>query len=288
MLSLKIQFILTFIFILFGTLYYIKSKSFEEKNIGLIITSFVQGLVLSVMFPKYLLLAPILALLYYVIFYNIWSLKFLLKSPKLEPYNDKALIGSLKEIPEISHIKFNLRKYSGEKSLNANVIPPIPLLSSEYKISFGEDLISKFTLEEKMIVLAHEVGHALNKHIFKKVIMQSTLIFVLGFISFGMNLIVLNYFKDYFIYFDSTATLILLLVGIIGINMISWHVEYDADKMAIQLTNDIKSFESTFMKFGEDNHDKNYGKILNLLVYSHPLLHNRIKRAKKIANIVNE
>lgn len=287
MLSVKIEIIL-FIIVFFGTLYYIKSKSFEEKNIGLIITSFVQGLVLSVMFPKYLLLAPILALLYYVIFYNIWSLKFLLKSPKLEPYNDKALIGSLKEIPEISHIKFNLRKYSGEKSLNANVIPPIPLLSSEYKISFGEDLISKFTLEEKMIVLAHEVGHALNKHILKKGIMQSILIFVLGFASFGMNLIVLNHFKSYFIYFDYTATFILLLVGIIGINTISWYVEYDADKMAIQLTNDIKNFESAFLKFDEDDHYKNYGKILNLLVYSHPLLHNRIKKVKEISNTIDK
>ena len=287
MLSVKIEIIL-FIIVFFGTLYYIKSKSFEEKNIGLIITSFVQGLVLSVMFPKYLLLAPILAILYYVIFYNIWSLKFLLKSPKLEPYNDKALIESLKEIPEISHIKFNLRKYSGEKSLNANVIPPIPLLSSEYKISFGEDLISKFTLEEKMIVLAHEVGHALNKHILKKVIMQFILIFVLGFTSFGMNLIVLNCFKSCFIYYNSTATFILLLVGIIGINTISWYVEYDADKMAIQLTNDIKNFESAFLKFDEDYHYKNYGKILNLLVYSHPLLHNRIKRIKEISNTFDE
>lgn len=284
MLSVKIQFILTFIVVLFGTLYYIKSKSFEEKNIGLIITSFVQGLVLSVMFPKYLLLAPILALLYYMIFYNIWSLKFLLKSPKFEPYNDKALIESLKNIPEISHIKFNLRKYTEEESFNAFVIPPIPLLSSEYKISFGEDLISKFTLEEKMIVLAHEIGHALNKHILKKGIMQSILIFVLGFASFGMNLIVLDYFKDYFIYFDYTATLILLLVGIIGINMISWHVEYDADKRAIQLTNDLQNFESTFLKFGGEHPTKNYGKILNLLVYSHPLLHDRIKRAREICD----
>ncbi len=288
MLSVKIKLILAFIIVFFGTLYYIKSKSFEEKNIGLIITSFVQGLVLSVMFPKYLLLAPILALLYYVIFYNIWSLKFLFKSPKFEPYNDKALIESLKKIPEMSHIKFNLRKYSGEKSLNANVIPPIPLLSSKYKISFGEDLISKFTLEEKMIVLAHEVGHALNKHILKKVIMQAILIFVLGIAYFGMNLIVLNCFKSYFIYFDYTATFILLLVGIIGINTISWYVEYDADKMAIQLTNDIKNFESAFLKFDEDHHYKNYGKILNLLVYSHPLLHNRIKRVKEISNIFDE
>lgn len=288
MLSVKIQIILAFILVLLGTLYYIKSKSFEEKNIGLIITSFVQGLVLSVMLPKYLLYAPILALAYYMIFYNIWSLKFIFKSPKSETYNDKALIELLKNIPGISHIKFNLRKYSGENSFNANVIPPIPLLSSEYKISFGEDLISKFTLEEKMIVLAHEIGHALNKHILKKLIMQSILIFVLGFASFGMNATVLNYFKTYFIYFDYTATLILLLVGIIGINTISWYIEYDADKIAIQLTNDVKNFESTFLKFDEKRHDKNYGKILNLLVYSHPLLHNRIKRAKEIVNIVDE
>ena len=52
--------------------------------------------------------------------------------------------------------------------------------------------------------------------------------------------------------------------------------------MAIQLTKDITNFESAYLKLDEKHHNKDYGRIINLLVYSHPLFVNRIKRAKEI------
>lgn len=281
--DVQIKLLLSFILILIITFYYINSKSFKEKNVGLIFTSFIQGLLLSVIFPRYVFYAPIMALVYYVIFYNIWNIIFLLKSNKLEPYNDETLIQSLNKFPEISHLRFKFRKYSGEKSLNANVMPPIPPFSNEYKISFGEKLISRFTLEEKIVVLAHEIGHILKKHIWVQGILQAALFVILVLVSLGFNLIVLTYFKNYFVYFDYAITLIVLLVGIIGINTISWRNEYDADKMAIQLTKDIINFESAFLKLDDEGyHNKDYRTIINLLVYSHPLLVKRIKRAKEI------
>lgn len=281
--DVQIKLLLSFILIFIITLYYINSKSFKEKNIGLIFTSFIQGLLLSVIFPRYVFYAPIIALVYYVIFYNIWSLKFLFKFNKLGPYNDETLIQSLNKFPEISHLKFKFRKYSDEKSLNANVMPTIPPFSNEYKISFGEKLISRFTLEEKIVVSAHEISHILKRHILVQGILQSVLFVVLALVSLGFNLIVLIYLKNYFVYFDYAITLIVLLAGIIGINIISWRNEYDANKMAILLTKDITNFESAYLKLDDEKyHNKDYGTIINLLVYSHPLLVNRIKRAKEI------
>ena len=280
--NLKKDLIVAFILLLIFTIYYTRSKSFEERNIGLVITSFVQGLLLSVIFPAYLLHAPILSLSYYLPFSYFWNISFILKSQKLEEYNDEKLVRTLREIPGIKKFKFKFRKYSGKNSLNASVIPPIPFISNKYQISFGDELISKFTLEEKMVVLAHEIGHVLRKH----VLLQSFLFFLvfigLIFLSFRLNLLVLTYARSSFVLFDCIITFILFIIGIIGLNLISWYAEYDADKKAIQLTRDIKNFESAFLKLGGGHPNKDYGIVINLIVYTHPLLKNRIKRGKDI------
>jgi len=45
----------------------------------------------------------------------------------------------------------------------------------------------------------------------------------------------------------------------------------------------VTNFESAYLKLDDEKyHNKDYGTIINLLVYSHPLLVNRIKRAEEI------
>jgi Zn-dependent protease with chaperone function len=281
--NLKKDLIVAFIILLICTIYYTRSKSFEERNVGLVIFSFVQGLLLSVIFPIYLLHAPILALAYYLFFSYFWAITFMFKSQKLEEYDeDEKLVQTLREIPGIKKFEFKFRKYSGTNSLNANVIPLFPFISNKYQISFGDELISKFTVEEKMVVLAHEIGHVLKKHM----LLQSFLFFLvligLFFLSLRLNLLVLTYARSSFVLFDYIITFILFIIGIIGLNLISWYAEYDADKKAIQLTKDIKNFESTFLKLGEGCPNKDYGIVINLIVHSHPLLNNRIKKGKEV------
>jgi len=281
-LNLKTELIIAFIIIFLCTIYYTRSKSFEERNIGLVITSFIQGLLLSVIIPAYLLLAPILALGYYIFFSYLWDIIFIFKSKKLEEYNDEKLVQTLRKIPEIKKFKFKFRKHAGKNSLNANVISPIPFISNKYQISFGEELISKFTLGEKVFVFTHEIGHVLKKHGVLKSFLFFLVFLVLLFLSFKLNLLVLTYARSSFVLFDYIITFILFIIGIVGLNLILWYTEYDADKKAIQLTKDVKSFESAFLKLGEGHHNKNYGTVINLIVYTHPLLKNRIKRGKMI------
>ncbi len=280
--NLKGDLIAAFIVLLICTIYYTRSKSFEGRNIGLVITSFTQGLLLSVIFPIYLLYAPILSLAYYLFFCYFGVIIFMFKSQKLEEYNDNKLVQTLREIPEIKTFEFKFRKYTGKDSLNAIVIPPLPFISNRYQISFGDKLISKFTMEEKVVVLVHEIGHALKKHVLLKSFLLFLVLIGLIFLSFRLNLLVLTYARSSFVLFDYIITFILFIIGIIGINLISWYAEYDADKKAIQLTKDIKNFESTLLKLGEDHPDKNYGIVINLMVYTHPLLNNRIKKGKEI------
>lgn len=277
----KIIFIMFFIIIILFTIYYIFSTNFKERNFGLLITSFIQGLLLSVIFPNYLFMASILALVYFLFFSYFWNIKFIFKSRRLDVYNDGELIRFLRKIPELKNFEFELKKYSGINSFNANVIPPIPFISNKVRISFGEQLISKLTLEEKLFVIAHEISHALNKHFLKKGILVVILIIVLSYISFFFNLIALSYAKNYFVLFDYINTSFFFIIGIIGINLISWRYEYDADKKGVYLTKDSKNFESGLLKLEECHPLKSYGTIINLIVYTHPVTNDRIKKMKR-------
>lgn len=263
------------------TIYYTFSNNFKERNFGLLITSFIQGLLLSVIFPNYLFMASILALVYFLFFSYFWNIKFIFKSRRLDVYNDGELIRSLRKIPEFKNFEFEFNKYSGINSFNANVIPSIPFISNKFRISFGEQLISKLTLEEKLSVLAHEISHALNKHFLKKGVLIFILIIILGYISLFFNLIVLSYAKNYFVLLDYINTFIFFIIGIIGINLISWHYEYDADKKGICLTKEFKNFESMLLKLEESHPFKNYGTIINLIVYTHPITNDRIEKVKR-------
>lgn len=266
------------------TIYYNRSKSFKERNFGLVLTSFFQGILLSVIFPKYLFFASILALLYYLFFSYFWQIKFLFTSQRLNEYDDEKLVNYLKQLPEIKKFAFEFKKYSGINSLNAYVMPPIPFITNKFKISFGEELISKFTFGEKKFVLAHEIGHALKKHFLTAPVLFFLLVMGLGFVSLILNIIVLIVDRNYFVQFDYISTFFLFITGIIGINLISWHYEYDADKKAIQLTRDVKSFESGLSKLEYGRTLKDYGRLINLIIYTHPLTNNRIKNGKEFYN----
>ena len=189
-----VQIIFILIFII--TFYHVySSMSFIKKNVGLIFISFIQGLLLSVIFPNLVLIAPIMALGYYLIFYKIRRLisKYF-KSNKLEPYNDEPLIQSLNRFSEISHLKFKFYKDLGDNPLNAYVNNTF---SNEYQISFGDEIISKFSLEEKIIISVHEIGHILKKHIgVKGISVVTVLIIGFGLVLSGFNSIVSTYFKN--------------------------------------------------------------------------------------------
>jgi len=109
------------------------------------------------------------------------------------------------------------------------------------------------------------------------------LIFIgLYFASFKLNLLVFAYARTSFVWFDYIITFILFICGIIGLNLISWYIEYGADKKAIQLTKDFKSFESASLRVEKNYPTKDYGAVINLIFYTHPLIMNRIKRGKEI------
>ena len=271
----KISLFLVFIILALITIYYNRSKHFEERNLGQLIVSFLQGIIIGLIFPEYFQYASILALSYYLISINIWAMiPFFLKSfsGKFEDYNDEQLIRELKKISEIENLKFILKKYSSNNSMNAFCLP-------KNQIILGEELILNLTTAEKIFVIAHEIGHILNKDFIKKSIENIALMIILVLISIKLYPVIIVS-KETYAYF--LINFMIFISGILVLNLISWHSEYDADKKAFQLTKDKKSLESAFTKLKERSHDKDYGMIINLIVYNHPLIKDRIKRCEKL------
>lgn len=255
------------------TIYYSnRSKHFEERNLIQLFVSFLQGVIIVLIFPKYFQFASIFALVYY--FISINTIKMLkLTSGKHEDYIDEELNHELKKISEIKNFKFSFKKYSSENSMNAYVFLPKKL------IFLGDELISKLTIAEKMFVISHEIGHILEKDSIKNPIKCFVVVIILGLISIISYPVVIELNESY-VYL--LINLMIFISGIIGLNYIMWHSEYNADKKALQLTNDKKSLESAFTKLKERSYNKDYGMIINLIVYDHPLTKDRIIRSEKL------
>lgn len=141
-------------------------------------------------------------------------------------------------------------------------------------IVIGEELISKLTIGEKTFVISHEFAHILEKHRRKKSIRFFIFIICLLFIS-----LISNYFINAYLLISFS----IFISGIIGSNLISWQLEYDADRKALQLTKDKNSLESALNKLKEGPHDRDYGVMINLILYDHPLINDRIKRCEKFS-----
>lgn len=267
------------------TLYYSKSKNYRTGQLGLIATSIVQGVFISMTLNPSnfgFIYAVEYSVIYYIIFYYVWAMRNLFVKKNIVDYENEGLSNLIKEYGGKLSNKIQLKKLLGKNSFNAYSKPS----SSKYQIIFGAELIEKLTKEELKPILAHEISHIQKKHGWKKSLFAFPLI-LLVITSIEVNkLIILTYLQTsnlliYSLYWVSIT--IFFIVCILDINIFSWWIEYGADKNAIKLTKDIKTFKSAFNKIDEVLKYKDYGRFLNLLIHDHPIIKSRIKKVEEIA-----
>lgn len=161
-------------------------------------------------------------------------------------------------------------------------------IGSTRRIILGDTLINEFTPDEIETVLAHELGHHVNKDI-PFLMAFGTLITALGLYlaSLALNWAVSNFG------FTSVAdvaafpalTLIISLYGLLTMplqNGFSRWRERLADKYSLQVTGKKEDFASAFTRLA----NQNLGEIepekwVVLLFYTHPPLGERIEMAKQ-------
>ena len=277
-----------FIILIIFTLIYSLSKKYRSNAI-LLFFSFLQGFLFSFIYADIynihllvsIIVIPMFSGIYFILFKQLPYILIALKSRKLKEYKDESLIKWIKSIDVLKGKKFSIKKYGGEHSLNAFVIK-VPF-SKRIRITFGQELIDKLNDKERIAVVAHEIGHQLKRHVLIRYLVFSILVVLITFLfSYVRDLTLLNFnfsLEIRMILFFCFAFLFFILIIVI-FNLISFLIEYNADKQAVLLTKNYSCFETLMLKFEKWKPIKNYGKIINLIIYDHPLIKDRINKAK--------
>lgn len=180
--------------------------------------------------------------------------------------------------------KFDMSKRT--KSANAALTG----IGNTRRIVLGDTLINEFTADEIETVLAHELGHHVNRDI--------PLFIAFGTISTTLGLylasLALNWAVGYF-GFASSADIaafpaLALIFSIYGLvtqpldNAVSRWRERKADDYALQATGKNEAFASAFTRLANQNlGDVNPEKWVVFMFYSHPPLGERIEKARRFA-----
>jgi STE24 endopeptidase len=154
------------------------------------------------------------------------------------------------------------------------------------QIIFYDTLLQQFTRNEVEVVLAHELGHAVNRDVFKSWALSVGMTTVTFFLAAWMLEAMVGD-KPLSLpapYAPRGLALLLLFMTLLGQvtdpiqNIISRRMEVRADRFAITITRNPKAFVSGFKKLAQGNPgDVDPPAIVEFLDHSHPSVLNRIK-----------
>ncbi len=222
-----------------------------------------------------MLLARILPTWIIPLFYKVKPLSNELLSQRLQQLCERA------KMPVRSIYELGLSRDT--KKANAALVG----WGRSRRVLLGDTLITHFTPEETAVVLAHELGHHHYRHIWKLVGISV----VTGFLGFFLidQLIAFSIQRTWLVSYDDLAgfPLIAFFITVLSFLMLplqnsySRRLERQADRYAIELTQDRTSFISSMEKLAEQNlSDKNPHPLVEFLFYDHPAIGKRIEMAK--------
>jgi STE24 endopeptidase len=162
------------------------------------------------------------------------------------------------------------------------------------RIILGDTLIDEFSTDEIETVLAHELGHHVNKDIPLGITVQS-LITLIGFYLASLMLAWGTQYLGFYGPSDIAALpLFILVMGVFGLitmplgNAYSRWRERLADTYAIEITGNGAAYASALMRLANQNLSELYPEPwVEFLLYSHPALGKRIDYAKAASETMN-
>ncbi len=150
------------------------------------------------------------------------------------------------------------------------------------RIVLYDTLVSGFTPEEVMVVVAHEMGHWRYNHIVKNILMSIAGIFI-SFYLFKILLDIMGITPGLRVI--PMALLFFMLLSLLTMplqNGISRAFERQADREALVLTEDCESFISLKQRLAEANLSiVKPHPLVKFVLYSHPPIIERIQAAEK-------
>jgi STE24 endopeptidase len=206
---------------------------------------------------------------------------------KLEPMKDEELKARLMGLAERTGTNVNgvFTMNLSTKGTTANAM--LAGLGNTRRIIITDTLLEKYTPEEIEVVLAHELGHHVLKHIPNLILVQAAT-FLLTFylvhlaLVYGAGPLGFNYFAD-----TAAFPYILLVMSVISLlmspilNAYSRQLENNADKVALHLTDNPEAFISMMTRLMDQNLSvAQPSRWVEIMFYDHPPYLKRIKTAK--------
>ncbi len=235
----------------------------------------------------------LLATAFYILFAVVLSTLFpVLIMPlfhKFEPLQEGDLTAAVRKMMEDAGInvvgvfKWGLE----EKTSTANAA--FAGLGKTRRIILGDTLLSGYTQEEILAILAHEVGHYKNRDTLRLMITSS----VLALAGFYISHLCLTGLSGFF-GFESIADIgaaplfifslfVFSLVSMPFANMHSRRREYAADAYAVETVGSHEALISALEKLADQNlSNKEPAAWVEFLLHSHPSISRRIERARNL------
>ncbi|MFO7736267.1 MAG: M48 family metallopeptidase [bacterium] len=283
---------------------YSKAGWAADQLKSLLLSSFLTALILGILFfitgetvsfhiPGIFLLWGVLSALI-LFFAFIAPVLFIPLFYKLRPLKDTELSESVNKLVKQSgyRIKRLFEADESKKSSHANAA--FTGLGKSRTVILFDTLISKFSREEIIAVLAHEIGHGKKGHMKKKTAGGLLLLFI--FIVFSAWMLSGNaIYSSFGIKEQLFAAVFLLQIFFFDtisfffnqiFSGISRKHEYEADEYAVSLTGKPKVFISFLKKIASEELSNIHPHPLYMrFFYSHPPLVSRIKRIREVFDV---
>jgi STE24 endopeptidase len=233
---------------------------------------------LMVYSPKYWWLIAIAVFIIFIIFANfIFPILIDPLFYKFEPLKDDELKREILEMTDKAGISVGSILVADASKKTNKVNAYFTGIGKSKRIVIYDNLLKKYSRDEVLSVIAHEVAHWKYMHILKSIlagIVGIILVFlILHTVNIGLNIqpsprlvIILFIIFSLISYISSPVT-----------NVISRYFEMQADKMAVELTGDAQTQVEMLKKLAESNLSYvNPPKVLKFLIYTHPPILERI------------
>lgn len=207
---------------------------------------------------------------------------------KYTPVEDNALLETLSNLAKKSNteIKGIFRWGLNEKTNQANAA--LTGFGKTRRIIISDTMLDNYTSEEIETVLAHEIGHHVNKDIFRMLTIGT----LITSISLYLSHLILK--KTSILWglqgLSDFANLPLLLIVLTFISLLimplingySRYREMQADLYSFKITDKPMVLAGALKKLANQNlSDASPPKIVEFIFYSHPSINNRIKFAEE-------
>jgi STE24 endopeptidase len=268
----------------------VKSWLWEQAKgflVGLILMFILLGLLFWIMavYPQgWWLIAGLAFALVSVVLATIFPVVILPIFNKYTPVENKELTDALERILSEGGLRSSgfFKEDMSRQTKKENAF--LAGLGKTRRVVLGDNLMKNMSVPEIESVIAHEVGHYRNRHIWKNLVI-GTLEGVVGF--FLLNLVMKSIFAQFLSSTSWNLTLFPVLVVLAGgisafifspvSNAFSRYFEKKADRYALENIHDKKAFMTAMAGLADRNLANAYPQWwVKLLYYSHPPVGERL------------